>query len=159
MFVLLCIDSYFFIHKAFLTVGLKDQRKVMRGTAGHPRKCSSSTTQQQTPQKAKSDQQQFYDSPAAPLIPQGEDRQSHDRHVKLMVEECRKLHPNPEITAHLMMRTFAVRRADILSGEFPSVSDVLKCYPPFRNYGEVRLVPVIAHYAHILHSLKYVLRY
>ena len=40
----------------------------------------------------------------------GEDKNLHDRHVKLMQLEERKVSPDLKVLADLMMRTFSIRR-------------------------------------------------
>ena len=44
----------------------------------------------------------------------GEDKSSHDRHIKLLLMEERKVSPDMNIVADLMKRTFAIRRAGII---------------------------------------------
>ena len=70
-----------------------------------------------------------------PIIPVGEDHASHDRHVKLLKAECKKLHPNKEVTRDLM-RTFPIRRENILGQVIP-METILLTYAPLKKYAEV----------------------
>lgn len=74
--------------------------------------------------------------PALPLIADGEDEASHDRHVKVLSLEYKKAKPNKHSVADLMKRTFAVRRQRILNAAV-SMESLLKTYPPLREYNQV----------------------
>lgn len=72
-----------------------------------------------------------------PEIPAGgEDKVSHDRHVKLMQLEERKVSPDVNILADLMKRTFPIRRAEIIDEPQP-VNELLKVYPSLRRCDQV----------------------
>ena len=66
----------------------------------------------------------------------GEDKNSHDRHVKLIQLEERKVSPNLNVLADLMMRTFSIRRIGIVDEPQP-VNQLLKVYPSLRRYDQV----------------------
>ena len=66
----------------------------------------------------------------------GEDKNSHDRHVKLMQLEERKVSPDLNILADLMKRTFSIRRTEIIDEPQP-VYQLLKVYPSLRRYNQV----------------------
>ena len=112
--------------------------KYLRGTSGRPRKRAlDSESSSETPLKKKAIEQHHRpNSPAVPSIPEGEDRPSHDRHVKFMKLESKKYHPNYQLTQQLMRRTFTFRRMDILSNSL-SLSDALERYPPLKRFEEV----------------------
>ena len=60
--------------------------KYLRGTSGRRRKLDvDSGSSLETPHKKRAIEQHHRpNSPAAPSTPEGEDRPSHDRHVKFM---------------------------------------------------------------------------
>ena len=66
----------------------------------------------------------------------GEDKNSHDRHVKLMQLEERKVSPDLNILADLMKRTFSIRRTEIIDEPQP-VHQLLKAYPSLRRSNQV----------------------
>ena len=45
-------------------------------------------------------------SPAMPMMPPGEDKSSHQRHLKMLQMVPKKLNPNKQIMNKLMKRTF-----------------------------------------------------
>ena len=65
----------------------------------------------------------------------GEDKSSHDRHVKLMQLEERKVSPNTNILNDLMKRTFSLRRTEIVDKPQP-IQQILS-YPSLRRYNQV----------------------
>ena len=44
----------------------------------------------------------------------GEDEASHDRHVKMLKSECKKVNPSKMVYGELMKRTFAFRRQMVM---------------------------------------------
>lgn len=82
--------------------------------------------------------QQFPKSPAAPLIPCGEDKASHLRHVKLLQQEERKLVPNKGVVSDLMGRTYPFRRQEIEDHPLP-VEELLKTYPSLKRSEQVAI--------------------
>ena len=44
----------------------------------------------------------------------GEDEASHDRHVKVLKSECKKVNPSKMVYGELMKRTFAFRRQMVM---------------------------------------------
>ena len=74
----------------------------------------------------------------------GEDKNSHDRHVKLLQMEEKKLSPDLNIVADLMKRTFSIRRAGILDEPQP-VYQLLKVYPSLRRYDQVIQLNYMGH--------------
>lgn len=71
-------------------------------------------------------------------IDEGEDKVSHERHVKVLRTECQKINPNAEVKKKLMERTFTVRRTEILTNPKP-VKMVLSMYSPLKEYLEVHV--------------------
>ena len=87
---------------------------------------------------AKKPTYQMPNVPSLPLLSDGEDEASHDRHVKVLSLEFKKAKPNKHAVAELMKRTFTVRRQRILTTPGPvSMESLLKTYPPFRQYNQV----------------------
>lgn len=115
--------------------------KYLRGTSGRPRKrAADNETSVDTPHKKRAIEQHHRpNSPAVPATPEGEDRPSHDRHVKLIKLESKKYSPNQHIIQQLMKRTFTFRRMDILSNSL-SLAEALERYPPLKKYDEVAIV-------------------
>ena len=55
--------------------------------------------------------------PAVPIVVDGEDEASYERHVKLLSLEYKKAKPNKHSVTELMKRTFSFRRRRILAGD------------------------------------------
>ena len=122
--------------QGYISEALKERMKCLRGTSGRKRDLQGAEASADGTPKKKKSQHQYPDSPVPPPVPHGEDRASHDRHVRMLAAEYRKLHPNPKITKDIMRRTFPFRRADIKDKAIP-LTDLLKRYPPLREYAEV----------------------
>ena len=118
-------------YQDFLNEGLKERMKYLRGTSGRPRKQHSESASTSTPKHK--EPQVFPASPTVPMIPEGEDRQSHDRHLRILKAECGKLHQNSSNIQQLMERTFAFRRSDVLSNSVQT-ADLLKRYSPLKTF-------------------------
>ncbi len=71
-----------------------------------------------------------------PVVPPGEDETSFKRHNKILIMESKKTHPNLGIVNPLMERTFAFRRADILSNGGDVVTIFCK-YPFLQSADQV----------------------
>ena len=112
--------------------------KYLRGTSGRARKraVDNETSVDTPPKKRAIEQHHRPNSPAVPATPEGEDRPSHDRHVKFIKLESKKYSPNQHIIQQLMKRTFTFRHMDILSNSL-SLTEALERYPPLRKYDEV----------------------
>ena len=121
-----------FFNQDFLSEGLKDRMKYLRGTSGRPRKQPSESASTSTPKRTK-EPQAFPASQAVPMIPEGEDRLSHDRHLRILKAECGKLHQNSSNIRQLMERTFAFRRSDVLTNSVQT-AELLKRYPPLKTF-------------------------
>lgn len=74
--------------------------------------------------------------------PSGEDRASHDRHVKFLQSEEKKISPNAAVCKDLMKRSFNIRREDILNNPKP-VSELLKIYPSLKRGDQVKILVII----------------
>ena len=108
--------------------------KYLRGTSGRPRKHGlESTSAGSSPSSSRKEPQLFPATPSMPMIPEGEDRQSHDRHLRILKVECGKVHQNSYNIQQLMERTFAFRRSDVVSNSVLT-ADLLKRYPPLRTF-------------------------
>ena len=77
--------------------------------------------------------------PAVPIVVDGEDEASYERHVKLLSLEYKKAKPNKHSVTELMKRTFSFRRRRILAGDL-SMEMLLKRYPPLKEYSQIRIV-------------------
>ena len=80
---------------------------------------------------------QMPSSPAAPHVPLGEDKASHDRHTRFLQAEFRKVNPNKQTAAVLMKRTFSLRRQMILEDPIP-MEKMLCTYPALKYPEEVK---------------------
>ena len=107
--------------------------KYLRGTSGRPRKQPSESASTSTSKPKPKEPHIFPASPAVPMIPEGEDRQSHDRHLRILKAECGKLHQNSSSIQQLMERTFAFRRSDVLTNSV-FTAELLKRYPPLKTF-------------------------
>ena len=68
----------------------------------------------------------------------GEDQASHDKHVKLLKQECKKVNPNKATCKELMKRTYPIRRPLITKQPYGlTVDHILSEYPAFRFPEEV----------------------
>ena len=75
--------------------------------------------------------------PTAHAVPPvGEDKASHTRHVKILQLEERKMAPDKNVVADLMIKTFHFRRCEILEEPQP-VQELLKMYPSMKRYNQV----------------------
>ena len=124
---------------------LRDRMKYLRGTSGRGRilKMKTSNGEKEMPSKSicVSPPKLFPEFPPEfpPLeIDEGEDKVSHERHVKVLRTECQKINPNAEVKKKLMERTFTVRRTEILTNPKP-VKMVLSMYSPLKEYLEVHV--------------------
>ena len=88
------------------------------------------------PKKSRKEFVQFPRSPAAPLIPCGEDKVSHDRHVKILHLEERKVAPNLKVISYLMRKTYPFRRKEILEHPKP-IEELLETYPALKRCEQV----------------------
>lgn len=79
---------------------------------------------------------QFLKSPAAPLVPLGEDRASFSRHLKLLQHEECKVSPDKSVISDLTRRTFPFRRQDIQEQPQP-LEELLKTYPSLKRSDQV----------------------
>ena len=73
---------------------------------------------------------------ASPAIPEGEDQTSFKRHCKILIAEFKKSHPNYGVVSPLMQRSFAFRRADILSNPV-DVQTLFSKYPILQHGDQV----------------------
>lgn len=71
----------------------------------------------------------------------GEDATSIEAHIKVLLEQYRKLHPDTKLVKDRMMKTFAWRRREIAEGM--STEDLLKRYPFLRTSAGVRTLKLI----------------
>ena len=75
----------------------------------------------------------------------GEDAISVEAHIKVLLEQYSKLHPDTKLVKDRMMKTFVWRRREIAEGI--STEDLLKRYPFLRTSAGVRrvmLMPTLA---------------
>ena len=117
---------------------LRDRMKYLRGTSGRAcakTKSTSSTSQTFKKSKCASPPKFFPESPPIE-IDEGEDKVSHDRHLKVLRSECQKINSNAEVKKKLMERTYMIRRSEILTNPKP-VKILLNMYPPLKEYNEV----------------------
>ena len=77
--------------------------------------------------------------PFAPLIPEGEDEASLERHLKKLKEEMKRPTPSKNIVRELMRRTFPLRRRIIMDGT-EILSSILQTYPALKFPDEVSRV-------------------
>ena len=68
----------------------------------------------------------------------GEDEASHDRHIKMLKSECKKVNPSKMVCGELMKRTFTFRCQMVMENTY-SVDYLLSLYPALRFPGEVFL--------------------
>lgn len=68
----------------------------------------------------------------------GEDATSVEAHIKVLLEQYRKLHPDMKLVKDHMMKTFAWRRREIAEGM--STEDLLRRYPFLKTTVGVRPV-------------------
>lgn len=71
-----------------------------------------------------------------PSIPPGEDEQSYQRHLKLLQDLYRKKNVNMDSVSHLMEKTFALRRASVMTDPQPLVSTLME-HPFLRSVDQV----------------------
>lgn len=79
------------------------------------------------------------DSTFVPLIPDGEDEASLQRHKKKLKEEMKKVSPSKTALRELMKRTFPLRRREILEGK-GAVSEIILLYPALKFPDEVQII-------------------
>lgn len=121
---------------------LKDKMKYLRNAK--PRKVGvpagtyngNENEAEEPPAKKRKEFEQFPKSPAAPIIPPGEDMASHLRHVKVLQQEEKKISPNKRIIFDLMARTYPYRRKEILEQPQP-IRQLFKMYPPLKRSEQV----------------------
>lgn len=75
----------------------------------------------------------------------GEDEASHDRHVKLLKKECKKVTPSKAICLELMKRIHGFRQQMIKENK-PTIDHILAVYPAFRYTNEVGYSILLSHY-------------
>lgn len=66
----------------------------------------------------------------------GEDATSIEAHVKVLLEQYRKLHPDMKLVKDRMMKTFAWGRRETAEGM--STEELLRRYPFLRTFTGVR---------------------
>ena len=71
----------------------------------------------------------------------GEDATSVEAHIKVLLEQYRKLHPDVNLVKDRMMKTFAWRRREIAEGM--STEDLLRRYPFLRTSAGVRTIKLM----------------
>ena len=122
--------------------GLRDKMKYLRGykPKGGTKRAVEHEPDLESPPKRQ--YKGIYPSTESMVITEmhtqatGEDNNSHDRHVKLLQMEERKVSPDMNIVADLMKRTFLIRRTGIMDEPQP-VYQLLKVYPFLRKYDQV----------------------
>lgn len=70
---------------------------------------------------------------------EGEDLVSHERHIKAMAAEYRKVKPSEHVVTELMKLTFHRRREQILE-KATLVSELLLKFPFFHHYEQVYII-------------------
>ena len=135
--------------QGYLAEALKDKMKYLRNAKPRTTKKAKSepedmsgTDEEPQAKKPRKEFKQFPRSPAAPLIPSGEDKASHERHLKVLKLEERKVTPNKKIISDLMRRTYPFRRQEILEQPQP-IQQVLEKYPSLKRSEQVRLYSCI----------------
>ena len=93
-----------------LVTYLREKLNYLRKPADRKRGQKRDSEQQYKPKTA-----QMPTALPMPKISDGEDEAAHDRHVKLLKAECKKVAPNRHIYKELMKRTFGFRRQGIYS--------------------------------------------
>ena len=63
-----------------------------------------------------------------PVVPDGEDQTSFERHNRQIKLELKKTRPNQVVLQDLISRSYAMRRIDILENGY-SVTEIFKMYP------------------------------
>lgn len=114
-------------------------RSTSSGTGSVKLETKSENGEMEEPpaKKKRIDHPQYPKSPAAPVIPAGEDQASHRRHLKILQLEENKVTPNKRTVADLMARTYPFRRQEIL--EQPQLLEqLLKTYPSLKRPEQVR---------------------
>ena len=135
------ISPHNFIQE-YLIEALKDKMKYIRnakprGLGGVKRQPSSDEQHDLIENPAKRQfKPQYPTHSAVNLVPLGEDKASHDRHVKFLHSEERKLTPNAGVCRELMRKTYPTRRADILNNP-KCLTELLKMYPSLRRADQV----------------------
>ena len=69
-------------------------------------------------------------------IDEGEDKVSHDRHLKVLRSECQKINSNAVVKKKLIEHTYTIRCSEILTNPKP-VKIRLNMYPPLKEDNEV----------------------
>lgn len=88
------------------------------------------------PPKKRKEFEQLPKVPMAPTIPLGEDVASHNRHVKVLQQEEKKMSPNKCIISDLMAKTYPFRRREILD-EPQAIQQLLVTYPSLKRSEQV----------------------
>ena len=122
--------------------GLKERMKYLRGASGRSAATKVQNSEPSSSPKPFIEPKSHPDPPSIPIIPEGEDQHSHDRHAKLLSVECRKVNPNSAVKKKLMDHNFPFRRKEIISNP-TLVSTITKIYPPLKEYIEVRQCNIV----------------
>lgn len=125
------------VFQEHLVIALREKmnyrRKPTDRKRGKPRQSTCSTAY-----KPKALQMPSSSTVQDNISSQGEDQASHDKHVKLLKQECKKVNPSRIVCKDLMKRTYPFRRPAVINKEHGlTVDRIFNDYPGFRYPEEV----------------------
>ena len=86
-----------------------------------------------------------------PVVPDGEDKTSFERHNRVIRAELKKTRPNATVLKDIISRSYAMRRIDVLENSY-SLTEVFDKYPFLADPDQVWLIFLLYQHHHYFDS-------